>query len=69
MMKGWAAEVGITERVATHTLRKTFARTHLDRGAKITTIMHCLNHSSKRQTLGYLGLLAKDVAELYADAI
>ena len=69
MLKKWAAEVGVTERVATHTMRKTFARQHLDRGAKITTLMHVLNHSSERQTLAYLGIVAEDVAALYADAI
>lgn len=69
MLKGWTAEVRITERVATHSLRKTFARQHLDRGAKIVVPMHCLNHSSERQTLAYLGIVAEDVAKLYSDPI
>jgi len=69
LMKTWAAAVGVRDRVATHSMRKTFARQHLDRGARITTLMHALNHSSERQTLGYLGIVEDDLRQLYADEI
>jgi integrase len=70
MLKQWADEVGVEGRIASHTLRKTFVRLQHDKfGTSLTTLMHVLNHSSERQTLAYMGLLAEDVSQAYAHAI
>jgi integrase len=70
LLKGWCRSVGWTEpRVATHSCRKTFARTKYEKGAKLATIMFALNQSSERSTLIYLGVMADDEAKLYEEAI
>jgi integrase len=70
LLKEWAEAAGVEGRIASHTLRKTFVRLQHDIfGTSLTTLMHVLNHSSERQTLAYMGLLAEDVNEAYSNAI
>jgi len=70
LMKSWCREAGWNEaRVATHSARKTWVRTHYERGVKLATLMHALNHDSERTTLLYMGLLQEDVAQVYADPV
>lgn len=69
-LKEWCAAVGYEEpRTATHSLRKTFVKTHYERGTKLVTLMYMLNHASERQTLTYAGVMDQDVKKVYADAI
>ena len=69
-LKEWCAQVGYEEpRTATHSLRKTFVKTHYERGTKLGTLMFMLNHASERQTLTYCGIMEEDVQRVYADAI
>jgi len=65
----WAQEADLYGRFASHSLRKTFARTHIERGAKLETMMHVLGHSSPRVTLTYACINAQDVREVYADRV
>lgn len=69
-LKEWCAAVGYEEpRTATHSLRKTFVKTHYERGTKLATLMFMLNHSTERQTLTYCGVMEEDVQRVYTDAI
>jgi integrase len=69
-LKEWCKAVGYDEpRTATHSLRKTFVKTHYERGAKLATLMHMLNHASERQTLIYAGVMEEDVRKVYDDPI
>jgi integrase len=70
LLKQWCSLVGFTEkRVATHSCRKTFARTHHERGAKIETLMVALKHSSPAQTLTYINVMPEEVQKLYDNPI
>jgi len=71
LTKSWFKKAGIeAERIACHSLRKTFVRiNHSEFGVPLSTMMHTLNHSSERQTLQYCGLLGEDVAAVYANVI
>lgn len=69
LIKGWCAEAGIEGQVATHTLRKTFVRTHYERGVSLAVLMRILNHSSELQTLTYVGMLPRDIEYVYDSAI
>lgn len=51
-----AREVGITEKIGTHTLRKTFGYHAYQRGIAISIIKSVLNHHSTSETLKYLGI-------------
>jgi integrase len=70
LVKGWAREVGVTAHVASHTLRKTWARAQHDRfGTSTATLMVALNHSSERQVLTYIGITGEDVAQAYEHVV
>jgi integrase len=70
LLRRWCAAVGYLEtRTSTHSLRKVFVRSNVERGAKLHTLMHALGHSSERQVLTYCGIMAEDVEKLYAVAI
>lgn len=69
-LKEWCEAVGYEEpRTATHSLRKTFVKTHYERGTKLATLMFMLNHATERQTLTYCGVMEEDVRMVYASAI
>lgn len=51
-----AREVGITEKIGTHTLRKTFGYHAYQKGIAISIIKSILNHHSTSETLKYLGI-------------
>lgn len=70
LLKKWCLEVGVTGRIATHTLRKTVARiNHELYDVPLSTITFALNHDSERTTARYLGLVEADVAAVYAHQI
>jgi integrase len=69
-LRAWCAAVGYRDRrISTHSCRKTFVRTKVERGAKLVTLMHALNHSNERQVLSYCGIMADDVQKLYDEPI
>lgn len=51
-----AREVGISEKVGTHTLRKTFGYHAYYKGVAISIIKSILHHHSTAETLKYLGI-------------
>jgi integrase len=70
MLKEWCKSVGYEEpRTATHSLRKTFVKTHYERGTKLATLMFMLNHATERQTLTYCGVMEEDVRAIYESTI
>jgi integrase len=70
LLKKWCREVGYDEpRTATHSCRKTFVKTHYQRGTKLAVLMEILNHSTERQTLKDCGVMDEDVKRVFADAI
>lgn len=55
-----AKEVGVVEKVGTHTLRKTFGYHAYRKGIAISLLMSIYNHHSPAETLRYLGIDKKD---------
>ncbi len=55
-----ARDVGITDRIGTHTLRKTFGYHALKAGVSLPLLQWMLNHSSQAVTLAYVGFTADD---------
>lgn len=51
-----AREVGISEKIGAHTLRKTFGYHAYHKGIAISIIKAILNHQSTAETLRYLGV-------------
>ncbi len=51
-----AKEVGITGKIGTHTLRKTFGYHAYRKGIAISILMEIFNHHTPAETLRYLGI-------------
>lgn len=64
IMSAVAREVGIKERIGTHTLRKTFAYHKYLAGVDITRIQKLLNHSSPATTLAYIGITRQELDDI-----
>jgi len=60
-----AQQVGITEPVGTHTLRKTFGYHAYTNGTDITRIQKLLNHSAPSVTLSYIGITKEELDNVY----
>lgn len=58
---------GIEHSFGTHSLRKTFARMAYESGVELPLLMNVLNHSSERETLRYIGIVADDIDQVYID--
>lgn len=71
LLKGIAQDLGLTMRVSTHTLRKTFAyhqmvASHND-PRKLLLLQKMMNHSSPAQTLEYIGITEEEIDEAYRE--
>lgn len=64
-INGAARKVGITDRVGTHTLRKTFGYWAYQAGVDVTRIQKLLNHSASSVTLAYIGITKEELDEVY----
>lgn len=69
ILKGLASDLGLTVKMSTHTLRKTFCyhqmvMSHNDH-RKLLLLQKILNHSSPAQTLAYIGITAEEIDEAY----
>lgn len=69
ILKNIASECGLSIRMSTHTLRKTFCyhqmlMSHND-PRKLLLLQKMLNHSSAAQTLDYIGITAEEFDEAY----
>ncbi|MFX4261281.1 site-specific integrase [Pelotomaculum propionicicum] len=60
-----AKSVGITDRIGSHTLRKTFGYHAYRQGKDITIVQKLLNHSSPGDTLSYIGITQDDLDNVY----
>lgn len=60
-----AQEVGIKEKIGTHTLRKTFGYHAHKNGYDITLIQKLFNHSSPSVTLRYIGITQDKLDDVY----
>ena len=60
-----AKEVGIKEKIGTHTLRKTFGYHAYNNGYDITLIQKLFNHSSPSVTLRYIGITQDELDDVY----
>ncbi len=60
-----ARAVGITERIGSHTLRKTFGYHAYRQGSDLTLVQKLLNHSSPKDTLAYIGITQDDLDNVY----
>jgi len=65
LINEWARQVGILERIGTHTLRKTLGYQMRKSGIAIEVIQRMLGHSSVKTTTRYIGI---DQEELEAVA-
>lgn len=55
----------ISGEIGTHTLRKTFGYHAYENGSSLELLMDIFNHSSKSQTLRYIGITAEQKKEVY----
>ncbi|NLD50768.1 MAG: site-specific integrase [Clostridiaceae bacterium] len=60
-----ARAVGITERIGSHTMRKTFAYQAYQSGIDLTLIQKLLNHSAPSVTLAYIGITQDQMDDVY----
>lgn len=60
-----AKSAGISERIGTHSMRKTFAYHAYKKGVDISHLQQLLNHASQTETLRYMGILRDDLDEVY----
>lgn len=60
-----AKEVGIEEKIGTHTLRKTFGYHAYKAGYDLSIIQKLLNHSSPKETLRYIGITQDQLDDVY----
>lgn len=60
-----AREVGIKDKIGTHTLRKTFGYHAYNNGYNIVIIQKLFNHSSTSITLRYIGITQDEMDDVY----
>ena len=60
-----AHAAGITEKIGTHTLRKTFGYHHYKKNNDIVLLQKIFNHSSPSVTLRYIGIEQDTIDESY----
>jgi integrase len=69
MLKGVAKELGLGNRMATHSLRKTFAYHQMVMSGndprKLLLLQKMFGHSSAAQTLDYIGITSEEIDEAY----
>lgn len=69
ILKGIAHDLGLTIRMSTHTLRKTFCYHQMlmsrNDPRKLMLLQKMLNHSSPAQTLDYIGITAEEFDDAY----
>lgn len=69
IIKGIAKDVGLTVKVSTHTLRKTFAYHQMlasnNDPRKLLLLQKILGHSSVAQTMEYIGITDEEIHDAY----
>lgn len=70
MVKTWCRKVGLKGNYGAHSLRKTWAyQQYTQFGVKVPVLMKCLNHSSERQVLTYIGIQEKEVRGVFENEL
>jgi site-specific recombinase XerD len=59
-----ARAVGISEKIGTHTMRKTFGYHLFQKGVDVTKIQKLLNHSAPSVTLAYIGITQDELDDV-----
>lgn len=71
MLKGIAHDLGLGNRMATHTLRKTFAYHQMvmsgNDSRKLLLLQKMFNHATPVQTLDYIGITSEEIDQAYKD--
>ena len=71
ILKGIAADLNLSTKVSTHTLRKTFCYWMMVRGGndqrRLLLVQKMLNHSTPAQTLDYIGITAEEINAAYKE--
>lgn len=69
MLKGVASELGISTKVSTHTLRKTFGYHQMMMSGndprKLLLLQKIFGHSTSAQTLDYIGITNEEIEDAY----
>lgn len=69
ILKGIGKDLGLSEHISTHTLRKTFGYHQMlmanNDPRKLLLLQKIFNHSSEMQTLQYIGITKEEMAEAY----
>ena len=69
MVKGWAKDLNLGVRLATHSLRKTFAYHQMVMSGndprKLLLLQKMFGHSTAAQTLDYIGITSEEIDEAY----
>lgn len=69
ILKGIANDMGLSTKVSTHTLRKTFCYWMMVYGQndsrRLLLLQKMLNHSSPAQTLDYIGITNEEISNAY----
>lgn len=60
-----ARQIGIKERIGTHTLRKTFGYHAYQQGMSLEVIQKLFNHSWPQITLAYIGITQDELDDVY----
>jgi site-specific recombinase XerD len=70
LVKGWCKQINLTGNYGSHSLRKTWGyHQRVTFGADLPTLMTCFNHSTQRQTLGYLCVQPDEIKGIYQNEI
>jgi len=62
-----AKEVGIKDKIGTHTLRKTFGYHARIKGVGIEILQKIFNHSAPGVTMRYIGITQDEIEDVYLD--
>lgn len=62
-------KVGLTERIGTHTLRKTFGYHHYKKFKDVVILQKIFNHTSPDTTLRYIGITQEEIDNSYKNFI
>jgi len=70
LVKEWCGAINLNGAYGSHTLRKTWGyHQRVTFGAGLPELMECFNHSTQRQTLGYLCIQPEEIRSVYANQL